>query len=248
MLFVVACSKSDPDVTAPSIVDYTMDNKTEDIEVAASGSTSLYYNVTDDQALSEIRLDVHDAFDGHTHGKTASFTKMSWEQIDDLSGSVEATNTIQVDVPSDAMAGAYHMEAIVVDAAGNQTPVTILDFIVTNSGQAVIDVTSHDLENDEVHIHGGDTVRIQGTITDDVDLDEIIIAVLEEHEHGKVGKTAEGELYLSDYDLGGSNDVSFTIDEEIYLPAGETGHFELEIVAIDSDGNMTIVEGEIHAD
>lgn len=243
-VFLFSCSK-DTDKTKPTIDALNIDNKTEEIEVQAGQSMTLQYTVSDEVGLSEMRLDVHDAFDGHTHGKTSSFNKLFWEQIDTLNGLTETTNSITVDVPANTTAGPYHLDAIVVDLAGNQSDIGLLDFTVLNAGMAMITITSHNLSS-MVDVPKGSWFVLQGSVSDDIDLDEVIIVMEEEgHTHGK---TATGEYYMSESELTGSNDIMFSITDSIWVGQNDAGHYMLEVIAIDSDGNMSITEGELHVE
>jgi uncharacterized membrane protein len=240
-----ACSK-DGDSRKPEISDLNINNKTEEIEVEAGQSASINFTVSDNEGLSQIRMDIHDAFDGHTHGKTNAFNKFFWEQIDTLNGLTEFTGNITLDIPDSVAAGPYHLDVIVVDLAGNQSDIGLLDLVVESDYNAEITVTSHDFSN-QVHVDKGTNLVVQGMITDDIDLTDVVI-VVEKEGHGHThGKTSSAELYLNDHDLAGPNNVSFTINETINIPSNtKDGDYKLEIVATDSDGNISIFHGELH--
>lgn len=245
-VFVLASCSKDGDSKKPQIDNLDIDSKTEEITVQAGQSFTINYTVSDNEGLSQIRADVHDAFDGHTHGKTSGFNKMYWEQIDTLNGLTEMTGSFIVNVPDSATAGPYHMDVIIIDLAGNQSDIGLLDFTIDNNYNAEITVSSHDFSN-EIHVDKGDTIQLQGMVTDDVDLDEVVILIEEEGDGHTHGKTSSEEVFLTDYDLGGGNDVNYSINESIPVPSNvHTGHYKLEIVATDSDGNMTVYEGEFH--
>jgi len=80
-----------------------------------------------------------------------------------------------------------------------------------------------------------------------------VIELKEEHDHDghSHGRILEEELYEADFDLDGSSDTSWDFQADgnvnIDIPSDvETGHYMFMVKVMDSDGNMTIFEEEIH--
>ena len=118
-LFLVACEGEDDepvDTTAPSI---TMEEPGQG-EIFDAGST-IHFDALfeDDVALGTYKIDVHDNFDGHSHGReeVAAFT---YEESFDLTGTTDDVHE-DITVTTDATAGPYHFIVEAIDAAGNTT-------------------------------------------------------------------------------------------------------------------------------
>lgn len=247
---LVACKKEDPDIEAPVITTYKINEADHDIEVAAGTEMHVDLVFTDNEELREYKIDIHDAFDGHEHGKVNAITRFSFQQTYAINGK-QATEHQEVNVPAESAAGPYHAIVRVIDLEGNEGEFGELIIHITHPDQPVINVTSPDFSN-EVHAPKGSAFTLSGTITDNNDLEEIFIVIKEEEEHNH-GKVQAGELYEADFDLPGADDTSWDFSEisnqgkDIVIPAtAETGHYILEVVAKDAEGHMTIWEQKIH--
>ncbi|AEV31527.1 DUF4625 domain-containing protein [Owenweeksia hongkongensis] len=247
---MASCDKDDDnDTTAPIIKSATIDGKVEDIEVTAGTAMTFVVEVSDNEDLGQLKLDVHDNFDGHTHKSTAS---VSWAEVKivELSGT-DKTVTQEMNVPAEATAGPYHADILLIDAEGNEGEFVERSIMIRNGSEPGINVTNPDLSG-EVHATKGSTLTIEGTVSDDVDLAEIYIVLEEEHDDDHDHKSTQEEaLYEMDFDLTGSADVSWDFQTDgnvnIAIPANaETGHYELTIRAEDAEGNINILSGEIH--
>ncbi len=96
-----------------------------------SGDTLQFQlEITDNEALSELKVDIHDNFDCHGHGgsQTPAFDPPNVDQqttdwfvldIKELSGSEENLDLF-LPVPENVTAGFYHFGLQVVDEAGNE--------------------------------------------------------------------------------------------------------------------------------
>lgn len=234
--------KKDVDDEAPIIVEFTVDNAT----VAAGNEIHADLDFSDNEGLKSYKIDIHDAFDGHTHGKTG--TPWSYQETVDISGKSFSDHK-HIDVPVDAASGPYHFIVTVLDEEGNQSEFMEVDLTITNSSMPVINVTSLS-ETSETHVDLGTTLTLTGTITDGDDLDEIRIIVREAHDHDHGGKVSDDALYENDIDLTGTSDVSYdlsTLTPTIDIPANaEEGDYELVIYASDSDGNYATKEYPLH--
>ncbi|TVR86902.1 MAG: DUF4625 domain-containing protein [Saprospirales bacterium] len=76
--------------------------------------------ITDDIALSQLKIDIHPNFDCHGH---RTMSTEDWLLLDlvDLEGS-EVEEVFEFEVPEMVTAGFYHMQLRVVDQAGNSSP------------------------------------------------------------------------------------------------------------------------------
>lgn len=247
---LAACKKEDPDLDPPVITEYKINDKDHDIEVAAGSEMHVDLIFEDNEELREYKIDIHDAFDGHDHGKVSAITRFSFQQTYAINGK-QATEHQDVDVPAESAAGPYHAIVRVIDEEGNEGEFGELMVHIKHPDQPVINITSPDFSQ-EVHAPKGSTLVLEGTVTDNQDLEEVVVVIKEEHDHDH-GKVQSGELYEAEFELTGANDTSWDFAEitnqgkDIVIPStAETGHYKLEIVAKDAEGHMTVWEEEIH--
>lgn len=243
-LGAIACSDDeDQDTTAPQILAATINGEDHDLVFNSGDNLQVELDLSDNEALGELKLDIHDIFDGHDHNKRGGD---AWEltEIIQVSGA-SSTLTHSLSVPDPVLAGPYHVIFRLLDAAGNESEFKELDFLIQNGEEPLINISAPDFSN-EVHVSKGQNLSLVGTISDDVDLDEIIITIEEEEEHDH--KNSSGLLFSYDEDLPGSSDTSFDLSTvTIPIPGdAETGHYELRISAKDSDGNYGQFTADIH--
>ncbi len=246
LALLASCSDDDEanDTTPPQILSVSMDAEDHDIEVMAGNTTALAVELSDNDALSQLKLDIHDLFDGHSHGKNASVWEMT--KIYSVSGA-NATVQDNLQVPTAVVAGPYHAILQLVDASGNESDFKELEFIVRNGSEPQFSITAPDFSN-EVHAPKGQAFDLQGTISDETDLSEILIRIEEEHEDDHAHKKASAVLYEDDIDLAGTSDLSFDLSSlNITIPSSaEEGYYKLLISAKDNEGNFGVFEAEIH--
>ncbi len=246
-LLFTACNKDEEqDTTAPVIQSVTINEEDHDITVMVGNEIHIDAHVTDNEALGELKVDVHDVFDGHSHKSSIKWAEVLTIQ---LSGKEQHVHD-HMEVPQDALAGPYHAVFRLIDAEGNEGEFAEVDFMITNASQPQISITDPDF-NDHVHVTKGSTLRIMGVVTDATDLAEIKISLEEEHEEHDHKGTLDESLYEEDFDLDGSADTSWDFQADgnvnIAIPAdAEEGHYILRVVALDDEGNMNVFEGEVH--
>jgi len=240
-----SCSKDEEDTEKPKIESATLENKW----VAAGDEIHLDLVFTDNEGLKEYKVDIHDDFDGHSHGKTANYEKFETVIINPISG-LSFDDHLHIDVPTNAMAGPYHLGVYVLDQDGNQSDTKTMTFYITNSGIANINVTnmSETAEND---VTPGTNVTLQGTIAAGTsNIEEIVVVVTKEdgHSHGKV---ADDDDEIFEWDQDFATPVAswdFADLPVIAIPANASGHYELEVRAKDVNGNIAIKHFEMHVE
>lgn len=240
-----SCTKeSENDTTAPSIVDVSINGKTEDITVSVGSNLDFQAQLSDNEELGQFKIDIHDIFDAHSHGKK-NVEHWVYTETTDLSGTNQNfTSTVQVD--NDATAGPYHAIFRLLDSFGNEAEFKEIDFFVQNGSEAQISITSPDFSS-EVHVDKGDNLVIMGQISDDVDIAEIVISLGEEAH----GKNLDEDIFDADFDLPGSNDLTWDFQTDgnvnILIPStAESGHYIFKVQVEDNEGNLNIFEGEVH--
>ncbi len=133
ILGLVACDSDDVDDTPPVIEFRSIIPEPGPMEVCGEfdpnaikimGGEILAVDalMTDDIALSQLKIDVHPNFDCHGH---RTMSTEDWLVLDlvDLEGT-EVEEVFELEVPEMVTAGFYHMQFRVVDEAGNSSPAT----------------------------------------------------------------------------------------------------------------------------
>ncbi|MEM9832779.1 MAG: DUF4625 domain-containing protein [Bacteroidota bacterium] len=138
-VFLTACSDNDTndpsnDLDAPvfSAISrpYTQGDpnvvkiRGEYMEVLPENSTELLLRgeLSDNLALSEMRIDIHNSQDGHTHARIEQ--RLPGFRVDDVIQLNSSSHTIDQSIrydDRDYLAGPYHVILHAVDAAGNTT-------------------------------------------------------------------------------------------------------------------------------
>lgn len=252
LAFLAACNKDDDTVpvdrTPPTVRDVTLNDQTENI-VVEPGSTMHFDAVfEDDERLGQYKIDIHNDFDGHTHGRLADIP-FELSQTYDLIG---RTQTVHEDIaiPEDATPGPYHFTLQFFDAAGNEGEIVVLDFEIADpDNQPVITITSHDID-EEIEVEPGESIILEGTISDEDGLAEVHIILGHEEEDGHDHRRNEEEpLFEYEIELNGENTWNFADMGPIEIPEdAEEGHYELRIMAEDVNGNTRLVTIEVHVE
>ncbi len=108
----------------------SVNNKEIEIEIEEDEATTLSVKVSvaDNKELSELQVNIHEAFDGHDHDH-----RIVSEGTDTLSfgpkiytlGGTSAEETIEVPVSAEVIHGEYHVECIVLDKSGNRAEINV---------------------------------------------------------------------------------------------------------------------------
>lgn len=230
--------KKDVDDEAPVIETFEVENTT----ISAGSEIHADLDFSDNEALKSYKIDIHDNFDGHGHGKVGS--SWSYQELVEISGKVYSDHK-HIDVPEDAFSGPYHFTLYVLDAEGNQSDFEEVELMVTNSSTPVINITSLDASATN-HVPKGTTLSLVGDITDADGIDEIVIELGTPTDESTVVADA---FYDNDMDLGGSvttYDLS-ALSPSIDVPSSTaTGEYQLIFRVKDTTGNIAIASYVIH--
>ncbi len=243
-LVFVACSREQVDTEAPQFTSVMINGEDDEITVQSGTILNMAISAQDNENVSEIKIDIHEAFDGHEHGKVQLDPWTYVKIMNTSGGSVNVTD--DATIPVDVAAGPYHAVFRVLDDNGNEGDYIERTVMIENGSQPVINVTS---PVDEDVFQLGQTITPMGTITDAEGLEEVHISLLhvEHDEHGD--DHGHGHAHLVDED-----EVEFTDDPTTFdlsnlsvsIPAGgEIGHYLLEIKAVDIEGNHSFLEIEL---
>ncbi len=140
-LFLTSCTSGDDNVdTEPPVI--ILNAPVEGAKLEAGKDIHFDMDLTDNVALGTYNVDIHDNFDGHTHGKGVSIQSIevrhddhdhendsrkafkfnrTWDDIFGKKNDHVHQHDIVID--KDAKRGNYHFVVKVVDKAGNQSMV-----------------------------------------------------------------------------------------------------------------------------
>lgn len=216
------------DNTPPTI---TVNSPSDDSSLEA-GDAVVFDAVFDDNAeLSQFNIEIHENFDGHSHGRIAndpSLAKYSFKQNFDIPGgtSYQARLDEEIVISSDAMAGPYHFIVQAVDATGNSTSfqdgsTAEIEVFITNDSQAKIEITN--LENDELEIEVGVPFMVEGSVSDPTTtgdyagIDEIEIVLGEAHEEHDHDHSRLAEEDFIDVDMNEETMTDYMVEGKLSL-------------------------------
>lgn len=173
-LIITSCKRTKPDETVPSLI---VSNPTSGQTYNAGSNIELKALFSDDIALSQYKIDIHDAFDDHSH----KMAVVPWAAIiiEDLAGTSQSIIK-EINIPSDAAAGRYDLLIYCLDAAGNESSFLELEINIINSVDIIapdINISSPTSGN---QFTVGDSIHIVGTITDDQMLKDVEIKIIKE--------------------------------------------------------------------
>ncbi|KAB1065661.1 DUF4625 domain-containing protein [Salibacter halophilus] len=134
-LAFVSCNKDDDDDnnqntdTIKPVV--TVMSPSGHSEFAPGDTIHFEGEAVDDKALSEMKVDIHWAGDGHGHGGKRASVAEKWDEefIFELSGREYHVHE-HLTIPANADTGMHHLIVTALDKAGNQSEFVEVDFHV----------------------------------------------------------------------------------------------------------------------
>ncbi|MFN3917779.1 MAG: DUF4625 domain-containing protein [Flavobacteriales bacterium] len=231
-LAISSCKKKEVDNEQPVIT-----SASGDATVQVGTKLNLTATITDNKELKQLKIDIHDLFDGHGH---RSFSPFSIVQIFTISGSSYSFNG-QIDIPVNAATGPYHAVFYALDESGNQSKFREHDFTIVNPGeQPIISITSPDFST-SVSFSVGTSFSVIGSITDNTGLEKIEVLFEKANSPG-------APIYDVDFNVVGVTSWDFQTDGNvsIQIPIGaSTGNYNLIVKVKDIDGNYTLYIGKV---
>lgn len=228
ILAATSCKKDDPDNTKPTIaaIEEPHDNDTlfSGIEMHVEGV------VTDNEELSQLKIDIHSADDGHEHEKVSSASFFEVIRIVDLAGRNQTFHE-DIDISQEAAAGPYHVIISAVDAAGNQSDIVERDIVIRNSD----DLISPTITVNSPTIAGsyslGSPMTVSAELADNIGLGDVEV------------KVYQGSNLIFDNDLELA-EPSYSLNLEVPTTGWTAGEYTLEILVKDQVNNKTDVDIE----
>lgn len=237
---MVSCSSDDEDdvvadTEAPVV---TLNSPTDGEKFEPGDRIHADGEITDNESLSQMRIDIHWAGDGHSHGKTSN----RWEYVEDFDISGTSWDFHEdITIPDDAEDGKYHFIIYALDAAGNQSERVEIDIFIEDHHDhgggghghgPELDLTTPNHEG-ELDVHGGDVIEIIGTAKDDDhDLKDIHIELID---------TDHGNTVVDDVHIHGIDAHTYSINETVTIPTGNHGHYTLRI-EVENDHDEKLVK------
>lgn len=225
---VTSCKKEDPDNVKPIIV--SLEEPHENDTIFSGTEMHVEGLVTDNEELSQLKIDIHIADDGHEHGKISSASFFEVVRIIDLSGRNQVFHE-DIDIPQEAAAGKYHVIITAVDAAGNQSDVTERDIVIRNSGDLISPTISVNSPTLGGTYSLGNPIIVFAELADNAGLGDVELKVYQ-------GNTL---IYDQDLELAAP---THSLNEEIPTTGWTAGEYTLEIIVKDQVNNKTDVDIE----
>ncbi len=138
------------------------------IRVTTGNEINLSLTFSDDRNLSQYKIDVHNNFDCHSHGRLAA----SWQvlRIEDVSGKKMTIDKVLA-VPEDASAGDYHLQILCIDESGNEAEPVLYSIQVENSIDSIPpELLLSEPSSDDFAVSKGSDIKFQGTVIDNYSL------------------------------------------------------------------------------
>lgn len=261
-MLTVSCSKDeDPkeekDTTKPQI---NLQSPANETSFNPGDAIDFSAEFTDNVALGSYKIDIH-FNDGHDHKAVAAEGEWSYQQswtfAPELTNETVSHNEIVIPEEVDGvpiLGGEYHFLVYCIDKAGNETFVTH-EIIVVEAPDVTapeINITLHP-EMDQVYVRI-DTIRISGTVADNKQLSELLVAVMRSSSTEDMVNVTDAFVIVMNANAEVSGQASF--DFEASIKVGQTpdnnvpprdvtwarGNFYVIIKAVDESGNVSFSE------
>jgi hypothetical protein len=246
-LLLASCQTTDldpptlctPEGTASSVL-------AEEIEALAGTTLTLTERLCDNQGLSEVRWDIHNAAD-HAHEAGAEEAGLvlhsgtAWEVLEIVSASgTEADVSLAVEVPL-TVRGVWDLVVSIVDAEGNVSSDHVTQLHLENDhlpafSVALVNGEDPNTWEGEPVWAAGSEATLEGAVTDADGLNTVTLALVEE--------ASETTLWEVSWEAVSENVLAF--NEAFTLPAGVSGECHVEMRATDALGNA--VETGFHVE
>ncbi|WP_114751038.1 DUF4625 domain-containing protein [Pleomorphovibrio marinus] len=224
LAFVMAACETDDDpirdldapIIGPADGRDAIRPENEEARAATTDHMHVRFGVDDPSGIAQIRVDVHNSFDGHTHGRIKSdFEPLNVDDIYSPNAASpdflfpEGATRVSIDGPGtdiywggpssrvegNVLAGPYDFTIQAIDIHGNQTSFAdesnyFVRFHIRRAYAPVVDITN--LHDGEIEGEAGEPLQIEGTIgMGDHELSSEIafiwVRLTDEDEHGHGG-------------------------------------------------------------
>jgi hypothetical protein len=129
-----ASCKEDGDTTKP-VINLIEPEDGDVLKIGGELGVHFDAEFSDNEMLASYKVNIHPDFDGHTHTKDATTVDFEFERTWDISGKKNAdVHHHEIKIPENATPGDYHLMVYCLDAAGNESHVTV-DIELSHDGE-----------------------------------------------------------------------------------------------------------------
>ncbi len=136
VLTIFSCNPEEVQDVEHPVINSVMVNSVqqETHELTAGNSFVVQVGLTDNEDLSQLKISVHSADDGHGHVDLPGYEGLenvglwSYSRVFDLSGTASSpTSTIAI---PDTITGVWHLEIMAIDQSGNESDEKVYNLVV----------------------------------------------------------------------------------------------------------------------
>ena len=258
-----SCS-SEADITKPEIILQNFNKPPkqdvicgfeDDNVIAVTGGDKLKFEAifSDNEALSQYKIDLHNNFDCHGHGSGAtpgiflpptSGDTEDWTLliIKNISGK-EVIENFEISVPENVTAGVYHFIIQLIDESGNDASTTSIYSLKVSSptDNMLPELLIKSPTNSSITVQKGDVITFEGTVNDDRNLglggNGMIFLSYLNKTSGNVFSTNTYKVFGVADGKSSSFNLSYTIPNTLV-----TGNYTYSLVAFDGVRNVSEVK------
>lgn len=258
-----SCS-SEADITKPEIILQNF-NKTpkqdiicgfaDDNVISVTGGDKLKFEAifSDNESLSQYKIDLHNNFDCHGHGSGATpgislpptgGDTEDWTLliVKDISGK-EVIENFEITVPENVTSGVYHFIIQLIDESGNDASTTsIYSLKVNNPTDSLVpELLIKSPVNPSFTVKKGDVITFEGTVNDNRNLglggNGMVFLSYLNKTSGNVFSTNTYKVFTDADDKSSSFSLSYTIPNTLVA-----GNYTYSLVAFDGVRNVSEVK------
>ncbi len=232
VMTIISCTKDEnQDLERPVLESVMLNNvQQETHELSAGTNFVVKVRVSDNSELSQLKVNIHAADDGHGHTELPGYEGLvnqgvwSYDRVFDLSGLV-AEPSATITIP-DSISGVWHLEIMAIDKSGNEALEQVYNIVVLNVNIPDVnyEVIDAQTSGDAYVIANGELFKFSADVFDEDLVAELHISISSE----------DGVLYWED-EWSGINQTSFTTGI-LEVLMNSVGHFDVHIHATDSQG------------
>ncbi|WP_158865638.1 DUF4625 domain-containing protein [Maribellus comscasis] len=223
MLFITSCDKENPD--RPVISDLELG--ISDNHVAYAGADlHIEALIEAEGRIDVVEVEIHQE-EGSSDEIDSTFTEFA--------GLKSTTFHKHVDIPEDTPIGTYHVHITVTDQEGYQTTVEDEIEIEELADEEAPEITISSAPESGTSFSSGETITISGTVTDNISLAGLLVALVYESDN------------IADADVAGDNTaVIVMLHTHDFDDPDETEFTASIVVGAENDNNMTpaAIEGD----
>lgn len=245
LLIVVLLSacKNDQDTTLPVLESVKVNGVVADEhELEGNSTIAVAISCSDNEALNQVKVNVHSAADGHSHESTSEEEAVinvglwALTKILNVEGKSDVAN-LNITIP-DSIAGVWHLEILLLDESGNEAEEYVTTLHINNSNLPVITPMFNPAPNTDgdVIMANNTAIGLSCNVTDGDGVGAVVLTILNESETVTIWSEERDGGLVTSYDFSTQSAVL------------TTGHYIFRIEAEDGDGYMNITEQHVEVE